>query len=200
MSYVVQQERLHHLIEGRGQGKVIGLELDDKLLEQARDIAQRRGLEENVTFHKAEPNRIPFPDETFDALVSEFILFPTPQPTQIGQPEMARVLKPGGKMILTDVIVTEPIPQEVRDAFQKIGLDYLCEATPKDFQNWMAEAGLTEIEISDFTPLVRKVWERRQANDLLREHHHGYDVLLGHPEFGLGKSVFYIYVCGKKVG
>lgn len=181
-----------------GQGEIIGLELGDELLEYARERTRQRRLEKVVRFQKAEMERIPFPDETFDALVSEFIVFPTPTPTQIGQPEMARILKPGGKMILTDVIVTKPIPQGVRDSFQSIGLDYLCDATTEDFHNEIIEAGLTNVDVLDFTPVVRRVWEQRRAKDLWSEHRKGYGFLLDDPEFKLGNAVFYIYARGKK--
>jgi len=49
---------------------------------------------------------------------------------------MARVLKSGGIMALTDVIVTKPIPEDVRADFQAIGLDYLGEGTQEHFRRW----------------------------------------------------------------
>ena len=96
------------------QGKVTGLELDQEALEIARRSAHEMGLEGMVEFLPAEKEHLPMLDASFDALVSEFIVYPTSTPTEIGQAEMARVLVPGGKMILTDVIVTRPLPQPVR--------------------------------------------------------------------------------------
>jgi len=131
-------------------------------------------------------------------LVSEFIIFPTPVPTQIGQSEMARVLKPGGKMILTDVIVTEPLSEEKRVAFQTIGLDYLCQGTQDEFRNWMKDANLINVEILDFTPVVRRVWKQRQERAVASKQQKAYSLLLEDLEFELGKSVFYIYVRGER--
>jgi SAM-dependent methyltransferase len=160
------------LCEGIGQGDIIGLELSDELLGRARDSAKHKGLGKVVSFQKAEISRIPLPDESFDALVSEFIVFPTPAPTQIGQPEMARVLKPGGRMVITDVIVTQPVSPEVRQELNAIGLDYLCEGTADDFRTWMQEAGLTGIEVLDLTSVVKGVWEqRRKRNNSARWSH-----------------------------
>ena len=176
--------------------QVVGLELDETLLMRAASWAWNAHLGEVVSFQKAELERIPLPDESFDALVSEFIVYPTPTPTQIGQREMARVLKRGGKMILTDVIVTQPVAQETRQALQKVGLDYLCEATQDDFRDWMTDAGLVEVEVLDLTPVVRTVWEMKWAHDPAPEHREGYEWLL---EQGLGKVLFYVYVKGKKV-
>ena len=187
-----------YLSESIGQGEIVGLELNDELLGRASDTVKHNGLEKVVRFQKAEIDHIPLPNETFDALVSEFIVFPTPVPTQIGQAEMARVLKPGGKMILTDVIATKPLPQGVRDALQEAGLDYICDANPDDFRSWMVEAGLTDVEVLDFTPVVRKVWERRQAKASSPQQRRGHAFLLDDLESGLGKAVFYVYVRGKK--
>jgi SAM-dependent methyltransferase len=180
------------------QGKVTGLELDQALLARASQLAKEQGLENLVEFRQAEKTHIPFPSASFDALVSEFIIFPTPVPTEIGQPEMARVLKSGGMMVLTDVIVTNPIPEDMRADFQAIGLDYLCEGTQDDFRRWMEETGLISVEIVDLTSTVRRVWELRRRTIPMAEEHKGYVYLLDDPNFGLGEAIFYIYVCGKK--
>jgi SAM-dependent methyltransferase len=181
-----------------GSGQVVGLDLSDDLLENARRQAKAQGLEGIVRFQKAEKHRLPFPDKTFDALVSEFIVYPAPLITEIGQPEMARVLKAGGKMILTDVIVTRPLTRETEDGLKSIGLDYLCEGTPDDFRRWMEEAGLVNIEVLDFTPLLRKVWERRREGDASPGQETGYFTLLEDPALQLGEAIFYIYVQGEK--
>jgi SAM-dependent methyltransferase len=179
------------------QGKVTALELDPTLLARASQLAKEQGLENLVEFRQAERTHIPFSSASFDALVSEFIIFPTPVPTEIGQPEMARVLKSGGMMVLTDVIVTKSIPEDMRADFQAIGLDYLCEGTQDDFRRWMEEAGLISVEIVDLTSTVRRVWEQRRKTVPVEEHK-GYIHLLEDPNFGLGEAIFYIYVRGKK--
>lgn len=181
-----------------GRGSVVGLDLSDELLAQARERAREKGLEGIVRFQKVEMYRLPFPDESFDALVSEFILYPAPLITQIGQPEMARVLRFGGKMLLTDVIVTRPLAEGTAAALKAISLDYLCEATKDDFRGWMAEAGLRRIEVLDLTPTVKEVWQQRRASDPTPEHRAGYKILLDDPELRLGQAVFYIYVRGEK--
>ncbi len=186
------------LKEKMKKGHVIGIELSDELLKIAKIRAKEKGLEGLVRFQKAEKHRIPFHSDSFDALVSEFIVFPTSDPTEIGQAEMARVLKPGGKMILTDVILTKTLPKERRDAFQSIDLDYLCEGTQGDFQEWMKEADLINVEVIDYTPTVRLAWKQKQKRDISTERQKAYSSLLRDPEFGLGKTIFYIYVQGEK--
>lgn len=179
-------------------GKITGLELDLESLELAQRSAREMGLEQVIEFKPAEMASLPVPDATYDALVSEFIVYPTSTPTQVGQAEMARVLKPGGRLALTDVIVTRPLPQEVREALQAIGLDYLCSATRADFHRWLGAAGLVNIEVIDLTPIVRGVWESRREADPYPAHQPGYAFLLDDHRFGLGRAIFYLYARGRK--
>ena len=186
------------LAEKMKHGRITGLELNEEMLHTAQKAAKQKHMDSIIEFHEAQKTRIPYPDETFHALVSEFIVFPTILPTEIGQPEMARVLKPGGKMVLTDVIVTKPVPQDLRTQLQNIGLDYLCEATKDDFRKWMDDVGLTHVEVIDFTPVVKRVWEQRRERAKSPEQRSAYRLLLDDPEFRLGKAIFYMYVRGKK--
>jgi ubiquinone/menaquinone biosynthesis C-methylase UbiE len=179
-------------------GKVTGLELDQESLEIARRSAHEMGLEDMVEFLPAEKDHLPVDDSSFDGLVSEFIVFPSSSPTEIGQTEMARVLAPGGRMALTDVIVTKPLPPQVRQELTLIGLDYLCEATLEDFRTWMIDAGLVNVEVSDLTSTVRQVWESRREMDQSVSHQRGYSYLLDDGIFSLGEAIFYIYVRGEK--
>ncbi len=79
------------------QGLVVGLELDLEALHIARRSVHEMGLEQMVQFLPAEKDRIPLTDSSYDALVSEFIVYPTSMPIKIGHAEMARLLKPGRK-------------------------------------------------------------------------------------------------------
>jgi len=179
-------------------GRVIGLELDAEARMLAQKAAHEIGLEGMVEFVPAEKDYIPMIDECFDALVSDFIVYPTSAPTEIGQSEMARVLVPGGKMILTDVIVTKALDQAVRDELNVIGLDYLCEGTVDDFKRWMAEAGLINVKVQDLTSTLRQVWESRRDMDQISGHQTGYAYLLDNHSTRLGAAIHYIYVQGEK--
>ncbi len=179
-------------------GHILGVELNQDLLKAAQLSAKERHLSHLIEFRGTEKTRLPLQDGSFDGLVSEFIIFPTPTPTEIGQPEMARVLKPGGKMVITDVIITNPISPEVRKELNRIGLDYLCEGTADDFRGWMQAAGLIDIAIQDLTPMVKRVWEHRSRQDTAPDHRDAYSFLLEDSPARLGDSLHYIYVRGTK--
>jgi arsenite methyltransferase len=186
------------LAEMMEQGRVTGLELDPDSLEISQRATREMGLENVVEFLSAERQRIPQPNDSVDALVSEFIVYPSSMPTEISQVEMARVLKPGGKIILTDVIVTQPLDQPVREALQIIGVDYLCEASQDDFRLWIEGAGLVNLHFIDLTPTLRNVWETRRSADRVSTHQAGYAYLLDDPEISLGNGIFYLYLRAEK--
>jgi ubiquinone/menaquinone biosynthesis C-methylase UbiE len=187
--------RLAEMMEA---GRVTGLEMDQGSLEIARRAAREMGLDSMVEFLPTEKDHILADDSSYDALVSEFIVYPSSLPTEIGQTEMARVLAPGGRMAITDVIVTKPLPVQIRQELSLIGLDYLCEATQDDFHSWMTDAGLVNVQVSDLTSTVRQAWEYRREADQSVLHQRGYSYLLNNSNYGLGGAIFYIYVRGDK--
>ncbi len=155
-------------------GRVVGLELSEEQLK----IARAGNLAPRVAFLPAERTRVPFPDASFDALVSEFIVFPSPEPT--------------------DAIAQGAFPDEVKRALAEVGLTYGCEASPDDFRGWMEEAGFLEIAVEDLTPLVRRAWAWRRAHDPEAAAKPGYRYLLEDERFALGRGLFYILVHGRK--
>ncbi|NPV87971.1 methyltransferase domain-containing protein [Coprothermobacteraceae bacterium] len=176
--------------------RIVGLELDEQLLEQSVRHAQLQSVSDRVTLLEAQLDRIPFPDEAFDALVSEFIVDPTTTPTSIGQNEMARVLRRGGRLILTDVIA-EGLDESDKTALRSIGLEYVCDATVEDFKQWLGRAGFVNVNVEDLSFLVRPIWASRAAKDLVSQNLHAYRLVLGaacsHPS-----KIIYIYIrCDK---
>jgi cyclopropane fatty-acyl-phospholipid synthase-like methyltransferase len=191
-------EMVFRLAEMMELGRVTGLELDPEALELARRSAHEMGLEDMVEFLPGDRNNLAVKDESYDALVSEFIVYPSSQPAEISQVEMARGLRPGGKMILTDVLLTRSLDDSAREELAVVGLDYLCEATLDDFRGWMDEAHLTENRILDLSETLRPVWEARREVDQALSHERGYEILLDDPATRLGKAIHYIYAMGSK--
>jgi arsenite methyltransferase len=193
-------ELAFRLAEMMEVGKVTGLELDPDALELSRQSAHEMGLEGTVEFLLADKDNLLVEDDTYDAVVSEIIIFPTDMPTNIGQGEMVRSLKPGGKLILTDVLVTRQLTEAEREDLALIGLDYLREATPDDFRGWMQKAGLIDVKVEDLNETLRPVWAAREEADLVMSHHKAYEALLYDPATRLGKVILYIYATGRKSG
>jgi SAM-dependent methyltransferase len=187
------------LAQGVGvRGRVTGLELSPAMLRISRDRAAMSSVNYRIDLRKAERKRIPLPDASFDALASEFIVFPSPEPTEIGHPEMARVLRPGGRMALTDVIAPRPLPHGTREALRGIGLSYVRDASPADLTSWMRGAGMADVKVEDLTALVRPLWEARHRAATGAGPSGGLEQLLGGGRPLLGDGLLYILVSGRK--
>ncbi len=82
------------------QGKVIGGDYVESVLEQAKEFASSRGLK-NITFQQIDANALAFPDDTFDIVYAHQVLQHVKDPVQILR-EMRRVVKPGGIVAARD--------------------------------------------------------------------------------------------------
>ncbi|WXG46349.1 MAG: class I SAM-dependent methyltransferase [Candidatus Atabeyarchaeum deiterrae] len=82
--------------------KVVGVDLSDEMVRLARNRAMKAGLGERVTFKKGDAQRIPYPDGSFDLVVSTLSLHHWSEPRKVFD-EVARILKRGGKCVLADM-------------------------------------------------------------------------------------------------
>lgn len=92
--------------------RVDGVDLGGPTLERARALTREAGLEEQVVFLHGDAERLPVPDGAYDALVCECALCTFPG-KRAAAAEFARVLRPGGRVGVTDVVVEGGLPREL---------------------------------------------------------------------------------------
>jgi ubiquinone/menaquinone biosynthesis C-methylase UbiE len=85
--------------------EVVGVDLTEAMLLQARRLATKRGLT-NVTFQRGDVERMPFPDASFDLVTSRYSAHHYPHPLAALH-EFRRVLRPGGTLLLVDVVAPD---------------------------------------------------------------------------------------------
>jgi len=126
-------------------GKAYGLDMTDEMLALARENQRRAGVE-NVEFLKGEIESIPLPDNSVDVVISNCVINLSPDKDRVLR-EAFRVLKPGGRFAVSDVVTRGDVPTEVR---QSMLLWVGCIAGA--LQDWqyvakLAKAGFDGIDI-----------------------------------------------------
>jgi SAM-dependent methyltransferase len=128
-------------------GKAIGLDMTEEMLELARRNAQEAGLG-NVEFHKGYIEEIPLPDGSVDVVISNCVLNLSGDKPKVLR-EAARVLRPGGRFAISDVIVDEDMdeatPADMRQWTGCIAGALTC----REFEDALAGAGLEDVEIRE---------------------------------------------------
>jgi arsenite methyltransferase len=128
-------------------GKAYGLDMTDEMLELARNNQRQAGVE-NVEFLKGTIEGIPLPDASVDVIISNCVINLSADKPQVFR-EAARVLRPGGRFAVTDIVADPEMDEGTRrDMAQWTG----CIAgalTEEVFRRELAAAGLEQIEIRE---------------------------------------------------
>jgi ubiquinone/menaquinone biosynthesis C-methylase UbiE len=94
------------------RGRAIGIDMTPEMLERAGAAALAAGLS-HVELHRGEAQSIPLPSETADAVISNGVLNLTPDKNEAFT-EIARVLRPGGRLLLADIVVENELSEKIR--------------------------------------------------------------------------------------
>ncbi|MGH9738561.1 MAG: arsenite methyltransferase [Candidatus Acidiferrales bacterium] len=126
-------------------GKVYGLDMTDEMLALARDNQRKAGVD-NVEFLKGEMERIPLPDNSIDVVISNCVINLSADKAQVLR-EACRVLKPGGRLAISDVVTRGEISPEIR---QSVLLWIGCVAgalSERDYRAHLSAAGFEHVDI-----------------------------------------------------
>ena len=140
-------------------GKVYGLDMTDEMLELARANQAEAGMT-NVEFLKGDIEHIPLPDNSVDLIISNCVINLSPDKDLV-LGEAFRVLKPGGRLAVSDIVVRGEIPQEIQ---RNIELWAGCVAGALEEQEYIAKlkrAGFERVSIES-----TRVYTAADARDL----------------------------------
>jgi arsenite methyltransferase len=126
-------------------GFAFGLDMTDEMLELARENQRKAGVE-NVEFLRGEIEAIPLPDRSVDVIISNCVVNLSGDKRKVIA-EAFRVLKPGGRFAVSDVVVRGEVPSQVRQSME-LWVGCIAGAlTESEFQTYLAEAGFEQIDI-----------------------------------------------------
>jgi SAM-dependent methyltransferase len=126
-------------------GRVIGVDMTPEMIERARAAATRHGFG-HVEFRQGRLEQLPVDDASVDAVTSNCVFNLVPDKPAVFR-EVARVLKPGGRMVVSDILLDRPLPERLaRDLAAWVG----CIAGAERREAYFAQlgaAGLGEVEV-----------------------------------------------------
>jgi arsenite methyltransferase len=151
-------------------GKAYGLDMTDEMLALANENKRKAGVE-NVEFLKGEIENIPLPDNSVDVIISNCVINLSADKDRVLR-EALRVLKPGGRFAVSDVVTRGEIAPEIR---QNVLLWVGCVAGALDeaeYRTKLASAGFEQIEIEP-----TRIYRLEDARDFLSGHDIDVDAL-----------------------
>ena len=128
------------------QGRVIGVDMTHEMLQKARDNAARIGAA-NVEFRLGEIEHLPIPDATADVILSNCVINLVPDKAQVFR-EAFRVLRPGGRLAVSDVVNVTPLPPDLAADRELICGCVVGAASAREIEAWLAEAGFVDVCIT----------------------------------------------------
>lgn len=127
-------------------GRVIGVDMTHEMLKKARENAGKVGAA-NVEFRLGELEYLPVADNTADVILSNCVINLVPDKKQVFR-EALRILKPGGRLAISDVVNIAPLPPDLAaDPAMLCGC--VAGAAPiQEIETWLTEAGFSDIRVT----------------------------------------------------
>ncbi len=129
-------------------GKAYGLDMTDEMLALARENQRKAGVE-NAEFLKGEIENIPLPDASVDVVISNCVINLSSDKDRVLR-EVFRVLKPGGRFAVADVVVRGEVPQEIRRSIELWAGCIAGAMEETEYQRKLAAAGFADISIEPY--------------------------------------------------
>ena len=138
------------------EGRVIGVDMTPEMVSKARKNKDRSGTD-NVEFRLGEIEHLPVADNTADLIISNCVINLSPQKPQVFK-EAFRVLKPGGRLTVSDILALKPLPDSVREDLNMVSACIGGAATVEETRQMLESAGFKEVSVTP-KPVPRELVE-----------------------------------------
>jgi len=129
------------------EGKVIGVDMTPEMLEKARENAQKDNFT-NIEFRLGEIENLPVADGAVDIIISNCVINLSTDKSRVFS-EAFRVLKPGGRIMVSDIVLTKELPDFIRDNVSAYVGCISGAIIKEDYLSAIEKAGFTDVEILD---------------------------------------------------
>jgi SAM-dependent methyltransferase len=126
-------------------GRVIGVDMTPEMLVRARANAERAGMR-HVEFREGRIEALPVTDASVDVVISNCVINLTPDKAAVFR-EVARVLRPGGRMVVSDIVLDAPLPPVVATSVAALTGCVAGASLRHDYLAAIAAAGLRDVEV-----------------------------------------------------
>jgi len=124
-------------------GRVIGVDMTPEMVYKARENAVKVGLG-NVEFRLGEIEHLPVADEAVDVVISNCVINLSPEKTKVFE-DVFRILKKGGRLAVTDVVATAPLPDTVKEDLALYAGCMAGAAQIDELESMLEEAGFADV-------------------------------------------------------
>jgi ubiquinone/menaquinone biosynthesis C-methylase UbiE len=131
-------------------GRVIGVDMTEEMLQKARENAKKGGYE-NVEFRAGEIENLPLEDSSVDAVISNCVINLVPDKTKTFK-EIFRVLKSGGRFMISDLVVEKELPEVIRNSAEAYAACIAGAIKEKEYIEIIENTGFKEVKVMDKTP------------------------------------------------
>jgi len=131
-------------------GKVIGVDMTEEMLIKARNNATKGGFT-NVEFRKGDIEELPVEDNSVNAVISNCVINLAPNKERVFK-EISRVLKPGGRLMVSDVVLTKPLPDDLKNDKELLVGCISGAILKQDYLKLLEKAGFKDITIHKEIP------------------------------------------------
>jgi SAM-dependent methyltransferase len=147
------------------KGHVIGVDMTPDMLTTARMNAEKTGAT-NVEFRLGEIEHLPVADNSVDIIMSNCVINLSPDKLSVYR-DAFRVLKPGGRLAIADIVATAPLPEKVQKDLSLVAACVGGAATIDDTEEMLHAAGFTEIKIrpKDRSRELIRAWDPTQSDN-----------------------------------
>ncbi len=142
-------------------GKVYGLDMADEMLALARDNQRKAGVD-NVEFLRGEIEHIPLPDAAVDVIISNCVINLSGEKDRVLR-EAWRVLRPGGRLAVSDIVVRGAVPGEIRKSMELWAGCVAGALEENEYRTLLLKAGFENISVAP-----TRIYRAEDAREFLR--------------------------------